>query len=306
MEPLHFLVIGAINVDIIGTSRDSLVMEDSNPGEVHVSVGGVGCNIARNLGQMGYAVNLLSILAYDPYLPLIKSTLYYSQVTYRGAILNNETNSIYMATHNVTGELSVSINAMTLLDQLTPSYISKWWPTQSYPWVIMDTNLPEDSLRWIAHNRSSYRIAADAVSTFKVTKLRSILSSLSVLKCNREEARILSGLRNHVSDHDVARALVREGVELVLMTRGQESTLVATLDGVQEYPIIPVQHIVSAVGAGDAFLAGFLGSYAETNDIEVSIQHAQKLARITLLSPQAVHPRIDSHWREYEEHYFRS
>lgn len=45
--------IGAANVDLMGRSREPLVMEDSNPGFISMSVGGVTHNICENAARMG-------------------------------------------------------------------------------------------------------------------------------------------------------------------------------------------------------------------------------------------------------------
>ena len=45
--------IGGANVDIHGQSLAPLIMRDSNPGRLHVSVGGVTRNILDNLTRLG-------------------------------------------------------------------------------------------------------------------------------------------------------------------------------------------------------------------------------------------------------------
>ncbi|MEI8181049.1 PfkB family carbohydrate kinase, partial [Aestuariivirga sp.] len=59
------IVIGGANVDIKGRSRGSFVAGTSNPGEVTVSAGGVGRNIAENLARLGISVSLVTALGQD-------------------------------------------------------------------------------------------------------------------------------------------------------------------------------------------------------------------------------------------------
>ena len=54
----YAVVVGGVNMDIGGTSYAPLVSEDSNPGAVTMSLGGVGRNIAHNLCLMGTDVHL--------------------------------------------------------------------------------------------------------------------------------------------------------------------------------------------------------------------------------------------------------
>ena len=59
------IVIGGANVDIKGRASGTFVATTSNPGEVTVSVGGVGRNIAENLARLGIEVSLLTVLGND-------------------------------------------------------------------------------------------------------------------------------------------------------------------------------------------------------------------------------------------------
>ena len=52
----YVAVVGGITKDIGGRSLAPLVHRDSNPGQVRVSMGGVGRNIAHNMAFMGLEV----------------------------------------------------------------------------------------------------------------------------------------------------------------------------------------------------------------------------------------------------------
>ena len=51
---MRICVIGGANADIIATSFGVFVPNDSNPGSVRLTAGGVGRNIAHNLALLGY------------------------------------------------------------------------------------------------------------------------------------------------------------------------------------------------------------------------------------------------------------
>jgi pseudouridine kinase len=46
-------IIGGINIDIEGAPFKKLKYQDSNPGKIRLSYGGVGRNIAENLARLG-------------------------------------------------------------------------------------------------------------------------------------------------------------------------------------------------------------------------------------------------------------
>ena len=58
-------VVGGCNIDINATSSSPLIFQDSNPGCVQTSLGGVGRNIGENLVRLGHKVSLLAPLGKD-------------------------------------------------------------------------------------------------------------------------------------------------------------------------------------------------------------------------------------------------
>ena len=58
--PKEIVGIGAANVDIMGESAARLVMEDSNPGTLSVSVGGVTRNVCENTARLGLPTRLIT------------------------------------------------------------------------------------------------------------------------------------------------------------------------------------------------------------------------------------------------------
>ena len=61
----YAVVVGGVNVDIGGRSFVPLVAADSNPGQVTMSLGGVGRNIAHNMSLLGLEVRLLTAYGND-------------------------------------------------------------------------------------------------------------------------------------------------------------------------------------------------------------------------------------------------
>ena len=58
-------IIGGINIDIEGRPYNKLKYEDSNPGKISISYGGVGRNIAENAARMGEKVAMISFIGND-------------------------------------------------------------------------------------------------------------------------------------------------------------------------------------------------------------------------------------------------
>ena len=62
MDKKTIAIIGAVNIDICGTSDVQPVLHDSNPGNVNISFGGVGRNIAENLCHLGFKTEMIQVL----------------------------------------------------------------------------------------------------------------------------------------------------------------------------------------------------------------------------------------------------
>ena len=56
----YVTVVGGVNVDIGGQPAGALVPQDSNPGTVGMSLGGVGRNIAHNMSLLGLDVRMVT------------------------------------------------------------------------------------------------------------------------------------------------------------------------------------------------------------------------------------------------------
>jgi len=87
-----------------------------------------------------------------------------------------------------------------------------------------------------------------------IRKLESSLPRIDYLITNEEEAAMLSGKEFPA---DAARELLTYGPKAVAVKRGERGALLATRDGVAEFPAYRVE-VRDTTCAGDAFAAGFL------------------------------------------------
>ena len=65
MNNSYAVVVGGVNLDIGGTPAKTMVLHDSNPGTVRMSLGGVGRNIAHNMALLGVPTALITALGED-------------------------------------------------------------------------------------------------------------------------------------------------------------------------------------------------------------------------------------------------
>ncbi|HSQ79221.1 MAG TPA: carbohydrate kinase family protein [Candidatus Bathyarchaeia archaeon] len=84
--------------------------------------------------------------------------------------------------------------------------------------------------------------------------LEKALPKIDFLLTNEEEAAELAGKKDPA---DAARVLLTYGPKAVAVKRGEKGSLLATKDGVSEFPAYRVE-VRDTTCAGDAFVAGFL------------------------------------------------
>jgi len=115
----YVTVIGGSNMDIQGFPNNPLVMHDSNPGMVDISMGGVGRNIAENLSRLGVNTKLISAIGNDLYGNTILSKCKNLNIDVNDCFVSDEySTSIYISilNHSTEGKSLASNIAKDLAD----------------------------------------------------------------------------------------------------------------------------------------------------------------------------------------------
>ena len=290
----YAVVVGGVNMDIGGTSYAPLVAEDSNPGAVSMSLGGVGRNIAHNLCLMGTDVHLLSAIGDDLYGQKIAASCSELGIDISHALrLPDFRTSTYLYINDHKGDMALAVSDMSICDQITPAYLaSNLNLLQNAQVVIADTNIPAESLQWLAENLT-VPLFVDPVSTIKAEKIRPILGKIHTLKPNKLEAELLSGIPIH-SDEDLekaAQALLDTGLRRVFISLGADGVFAATHAESKRIPNMKV-NLVNTTGCGDAFMAALVWAYLEGTDLEGTMKAGLAASSIAIETTQTINPSM--------------
>ena len=289
-------VVGGANMDIGGISLAPLVAEDSNPGTVTMSLGGVGQNIARNLSMLGVDVRFLTALGNDLYGQRIAaaSSELGIDITHSLQVADAAT-STYLFICGQDGDMALAVNDMAICDRISPAYLQSNLPLlNNAQVVVVDTNLPAESLEYLCSHCTA-PIFSDPVSTIKGEKLRPLLGKLHTLKPNRMEAELLSGveIKDEASLRLAAKTLLATGLHRVFISLGSHGVLAADQ---QRMLLLPPSKAVmrNATGAGDAYMAALTWAYLEGMDLTQTAASAACAAAIAIESTQTINPRLSS------------
>jgi pseudouridine kinase len=305
-----FAVVGGANVDIGGRSQASYQAGDSNPGYVNQSAGGVGRNIAENLARLGNETAMITLLGNDSRGQYLLNQSAEAGLNMQDVIQHpSHATSTYIAMHNERGELVGAIADMSIMAEFTPELLATKMPLlHSASTLVVDANLPAQTISWLAEQPLHACIAADAVSATKAVNLMPLLDKIKVLKVNRAEALALLG-RSHDADSN-SETLIRElqqlGVENVLLSLSQDGVMLGTpTQTIHRH--VPTCDLTNDSGAGDALLAGYLHARWHIDEPEDQITFAVACAAATLEAPQAVHSSLTERYvRKRFADYFQS
>ncbi len=287
-------VLGASNVDIIGYPHHKLIMKDANLGDMKISAGGVGRNIAHNLKLLGFDVHLASLFGDDPLSKfLIKNCQENGLNISTSLVVKNQTASSFIAILDHSNDLALGISAMEIYNEKNALKLIKVLPEKiNAHYMILETNYPEKALNKIIQKYPRKKFVLDTVSGPKAQRSLKILNKLYILKTNLLEAQNLSGIEVKKNNYDdLVKYFLDKGVKKVFITLGKDGVVFGEKNTIFHKKPIQAQ-IVNTIGAGDSFVAGLILADSLSMDIEKTASFGMAAASITVQSKLAVNPEL--------------
>lgn len=296
----HGLVIGAANIDLCGRANDALKLQESNPGELDISVGGVGRNIADNLARLGADSRLLSIVGDDHWGRQIIDATAQAGVDVDLCITQERArSSTYVSLLNSDGEMKLALSDMSIIEQLDEDVLSRYAESIKASHVlVLDSNLSESALA-LCFSYGHSAVFVDPVSSIKAVKLKPFLASINTLKPNHFEAEILSGvtISSQTDVVSAANALHDKGVENVFISSGQLGGYWSVQFGAlaDHFPV-PVYRnnlVVNVTGAGDALMAALTHCHLQRWDWRTTGRFAMAASAVAVSTETTINEQLN-------------
>ena len=293
----HITVIGGANRDIMGKATESLVEQSSTPGKVSSSTGGVGKNIAHNMGLLGVTTKFISAVGDDSGGKKIINELYQNQVDTNNFIVSNNTpTGTYLSILDENNDLYTAIADMEILKNLSPWYMVEIKETiTTSKFIIADTNLHTDTLAEICKicAEQQIKLLIDPVSAAKASKLNGLLPAIDIITPNITELEIITDRSIQTEDDLITAAteLNYAGTELVITTMGDQGIYVSHPE-ISDFFSPKLAEIVNTTGAGDAFNAGLIFGLLNQQSLANSINTALEASKYTIANPNSVNPDL--------------
>ncbi len=283
----YVLVIGAATIDSKGRASAPLTLHTSTPGFVRVSVGGVARNVADNLTRLGVEAVLLSAVGDDGSGRRILTNAAEVGINTNYLIISKEHHTAaYLALLDENGALVMSVDDMEILASITPQVINRRRGLiKEAEMVILDSNLSAATIASIfkVANRYNLRVCADPTSTTLAPRLKPYLPHIYMITPNVAEAQVLSG--RSIEDEDdalaAARKLVNAGVNIVIITLGEEGVIYATANASGHVPAVATE-LVDLTGASDALTATVVFGMLNQISLDEAVRLGASAAALTL------------------------
>ena len=294
----YVCVVGGLNIDLQGSSEAPLIFNDSNPGEIEMSAGGVGRNISENLARISIDSKILSYVGDDTLGDFVINKTKVANVD-TSLLIKHSTlpTSQYLSLLDDNNDMLVSISDMRIIDEMSIQDIIKWKDElNNSSAIVVDTNIPVEVIEYVVENFSQIPLFLDPVSFAKTSKILHIIGKFHTVKPNKLEAELISGIKieDDKSMLSAAQKIFEMGCKQIFITLGRDG--VFYYDG-NEYGHHLHQGVkmMSANGAGDAFTAGVVYGFLNLNSIKETSQFASAAAVIALQSKSTISESLSVH-----------
>lgn len=297
-EENEIICIGGANLDRKFHVKGTVQLGTSNPSSSTFSVGGVGRNIAENLGRLGHEVTLLTTAGKDAdWLAIQEASEAFMNLRYVEQLPDASTGS-YTAIMDEQGELALAVANMDVYDLLVPSLLKQHETMlMNAGCFIIDLNCPKETVEYI----QSIAIAREIplvivpVSSPKMNRLPYSMKGITWFICNTDEAETIVG-HDIQTEEDYTNALqhlLDAGVTYAVITAGAKGVFAAThAIKPRHFAAKKISKIEDVTGAGDAFVSGVIHSWLTKQPFEVCIDAGLTNSKNTLASSYTVRPEL--------------
>ncbi len=275
------LIIGATNIDIIAESHKPLNLYDKNPGKSRFVYGGVARNICENLARLETRPTFATIVGSDTF---GSNALKYleklnTKVIYKTSTLPTST---FISILNNNNDNYISISSMDIIEHLNENFL-KTIDYNKYDLIVADAN-SKSVIKFLT--KINKPLFIDATSEAKVKNIEEYINEISYLKCTKEEMVKLF-------NNDSTKKIIEKHPQLSLIITNKDQDVIYNHNkDIFKYAIDKCD-VISSVGAGDSFSAGFIYGLINEFDIHKSIKIAAKLAKHTVLTEDTVYTNLN-------------
>jgi len=297
------VIIGGANVDQKWRTVARAVAGTSNPATVRTSSGGVGRNVAENLGRMGVSSALITAVGDDAEGDRIRREADAAGVDTRYIVVTPQPTGVYSVVLDNSGDMVIGFSAMEAMRAISTDTINaRRALIANARCVVIDCNVSTSAIiRSVELARvNGVPVVIDPVSIPKTESISAVINAglpLHTITPNLGELAQLTGATGS-SRADLCAAsaqLHTANIMNVWISLGASGSFLSVMkDGIQRVEMIAAlpAELVDATGAGDAMLAGYVTGLLRGLDAFAAARLGRAAAALTIESAATVNPSM--------------
>ena len=299
---MSMVVIGAVFVDVKGFPSHKYIPAGRNEGRVETVHGGVGRNVAEDLGNIGLTPCFLTIVDESAQGQEVLDRLEKQGVDTRYILHRNDGMGMWLAVFDHTGDIVASISKRPDMSPLARLLQEKGDEIFAHAEsVSLEIDIEEEVVEQVLRLARKYHTKVYAVvSNISIAmERRHYFRYVDCFVCNRQEAEMFFGeameeLTMAELRDSAERLRVRDGLRSLVVTSGGQGSVYCAADGEKGvHPAEPVM-VKDTTGAGDAFFAGVVAGLSCGRTLSEAVDVGTRLASMVIARMENVCPHMES------------
>jgi sugar/nucleoside kinase (ribokinase family) len=276
------LCIGDVMLDVVVRINTEVNYGSDTPAKISTHGGGAAANVASWLAFSNHEVQLVSRVGDDPAGTAVMAELDKLGVQHGNIVIQGAQTGVVAVLVDKTGERTMfpesgansglNLSDLPALENVSAVYLSGYSllnPASSTGVVAMVNAITSERIPIIFDPAS-----VGTMNHVGLASVKNILPRMDIVILNEEEAFYLTGR----SDIQLALKELNELVPIVVIKRGSQGAIAIKRDLDSVEVSAKSANVIDTTGAGDAFAAGFIGSWIEKSDLLAAMGSAIDLA----------------------------
>ncbi len=276
------LCIGDVMLDVVVRINTEVNYGSDTPAKISTHGGGAAANVASWLAFSNHEVQLVSRVGDDPAGTAVMAELDKLGVQHGNIVIQGAQTGVVAVLVDKTGERTMfpesgansglNLSDLPALENVSAVYLSGYSllnPASTTGVVAMVNAITSANIPIIFDPAS-----VGTMNHVGLASVKNILPRMDIVILNEEEAFYLTGR----SDIQLALKELNELVPIVVIKRGSQGAIAIKRDLDSLEVSAKSANVIDTTGAGDAFAAGFIGSWIEKSDLLAAMGSAIDLA----------------------------
>ena len=297
---MAIVVVGNVFVDIKGFPENTYVPDGRNAGKVEFVHGGVGRNVAEDIGNIELRPRFVSMVDNTAEGEEVIRKLQNHKVDTKYVVAVPNGMGIWLAVFDNSGDIAGSISRRPNMDAMVELLDEKgdeiFADADS---IVIEIDVDKEIVKRVFHYAKKYnkKVFAVVANMSIATERRDFLQSIDCFVCNKLEAGILfvadfEKLSPEELAEELSKRVISAQIPSMVVTMGGQGSVYADMYGDKGvFPAKEVQ-VRDTTGAGDAFCAGVAMGLTYGKTMREAVEIGTRLASSVLTVSENVCPRF--------------